>query len=254
MRRLFWLCLLPLASPVVAAEPATPAAWREAARADVEAAYAAFRRRHPGMHDRRNPGFPAQLRAARDAGLLAVPEAVDGVGHRRALSRFTAALHDGHAGLVQPSAGWREALWPGFLTVWRGGRLLVFDGLVGGPPRGAEVTGCDGVPVRRAVEAQIFSLTGRQTEAGQWELRAPLLFMRQPLTAPDRPRRCTFRDPAGRNVTRELAWAPMPEGTRERQIAQCRRAGGDRPHRAAPWHPCHRPAQLRAGRGGTGRL
>ncbi|HTU11921.1 MAG TPA: hypothetical protein VMG08_13605 [Allosphingosinicella sp.] len=208
-------------SPALPAQPAaapqTAAQWRQAARADIEAAYARFHRLHPGMHDPRGRAFATRLRAARATGLRAVAAAGDQIGYRRALSRFTAALHDGHAGILLPPLGRRDALWPGFVTVWRGGRLLVAEGSGTGPPRGAEVLRCDGMPVRQAIERQIFALSGRQAEAGQWEMRAPFLFMRTPLTAPDRPGRCTFRDQAGRGLDHGLAWSPMPEDARRRQ-------------------------------------
>jgi hypothetical protein len=217
-----WLLLAqaqpPAAAPSHRSAPETPAQWRAAAREDIEAGYAMFRQRHPGMRDPRNPGFPAQLRAAREAGLRELPRVADSLGHRRALLLFSTALRDGHAGMVLPPLGLTGSIWPGFTTVWRHDRLLVDQSLPEGPPRGAEVVQCDGLPTRRALERDVFSRGWRPAEAGQWWVAAPHLFIRSPVLA-DRPRRCAFRAPGGRTIVRDLAWTPLPRAAFERQIA-----------------------------------
>lgn len=184
--------------------PKTPEAWRAAAEQDVRAAYDFLAANHPGMVDPENPGFPAELAKARDAG-LAVAQHVEGSdGYRAAIARFSVTLRDGHAG------AWTELpeqsrQWPGFVPVWRGERMLVHTSVVDTIPRGAEVRGCDGAPIRDVVLRTAFAMGGRPGEAGQWWVRArnALLNTHNPLVAAPQQCELAFGDKVW---TETLSW------------------------------------------------
>ena len=185
--------------------PTTPQAWRAAAEQDVRAAYELLAANHPGMVDPENPGFPDELAKARDAGLATAARVQDAEGYRAAINQFSLTLQDGHAGAsAQVDAG-RPREWPGFVPVWRGERMLVHTSTVGSIPRGAEVRGCDGAPMREVVLRTAFAFDGRPAEAGQWwELaRNAFVDFHDPFIA--RPQQCEFA--LGEKVwTETLSW------------------------------------------------
>jgi hypothetical protein len=216
-RVLAMLTALAAAFPSVEAAAAPPAAaveWRAAAREDVEAAFAAFRDRHPGMFDPGNPGFPEQLRRARDAALAFAERAGDAEGHMRALALFSAGLGDGHARAQASYSGRGEVLWPGFTTIWRGDALHVLDPVEGGAPRGSVLLDCDGRAARDLIRDLAFLFYGRPDEAGQWWTDAPYLFDRPRSPYETLPRACSFLQPGGGIATHRLDWRPMPDAVR----------------------------------------
>lgn len=191
--------------------PTTAVEWRGAAREDIEAAYAAFQARHPGMFDPRNLGFPNQLRRARDAALAFVDRVEDAEGHMRALAAFSAGLGDGHARVFASYSRSGLPLWPGFSTVWRGEGLHILAPVEGGAPRGSVLLGCDGRAARDLIRDQAFWSYGRPDEAGQWWTWAPFLFFRTSSRYETLPRECSFRQPDGRTTTHRLDWRPIAE-------------------------------------------
>jgi hypothetical protein len=215
-----------------------PADWRAATREDIAEAYRIFSRHHPGMFDPNNPGFPAQLRRARDAALAFAEKADDSEGHMRALGVFSAGLADGHAHIVAAYNGQSDLLWPGFRTVWRGESLHVLTGSDGGPPRGSVLLGCGGKDARRLIRKQAFSfLGGRPAEAGQWWINAPFFFWRMQSPYEALPRDCEFRRPDGRSADYQLEWRPVPKEVVDRWGEEMRRQpiGLTEPRRGIYW-------------------
>jgi hypothetical protein len=198
-------------TPAEPLPPITANQWHAATREDIEAAFAIFSRRHPGMFDPNNPGFPERLRHARAAALAFANRAVDAEGHMRALAIFSADLADGHARVQATYSGHGALLWPGFTTVWRGEALRILDPAEDGPPRGSVLLDCDGRPARDAIRDAAFSFYGRPDEAGQWWTNAPNFF--RPVASPYEtpPRSCRFRRPDGHVATCQLNWREVPE-------------------------------------------
>ena len=207
------------AAPVL---PASPAAWRAAARADIEAAVQVTRENHPGAHDPANPSFPARLDEARRRGLALADGVKDAAGYAAAVEGFTAAIGDGHAGmrvLLDPAA-LPAPRWPGFVTVWRGDALYVYAAQPGGPAAGSRLLDCDGRQGDALIRENVFAFEGRVKEAGQWWSAAPHLFVDRGNPFLQLPQRCRFTQGAAQTaqaapVVYELSWRAVDaEGKR----------------------------------------
>jgi hypothetical protein len=185
--------------------------WRAATREDVLQSYDIFRLHHPGMFDPDNPGFPAQLRRARDRALAFVPNVHDDEGHMLALALFNSVLADGHAHVVVGYNG-HGFLWPGFDTVWRDHALHVLDAAADGPWRGSILVACDGREARGLIRDSAFlSMGGRPREEGQWWVNASFFFWRAQSSYVSLPRACTFRSADGRTASYRLNRQPADE-------------------------------------------
>ena len=202
--------------------PATPAAWRAAAVADIEAAVRVTRANHPGAHDPGNPDFLHRLDEARRHGLALAARVNDMAGYVAAVEGFNVRIQDGHAGLAVRIA--RTALptprWPGFVTVWRGDGLYVHDADAAWPPVGARIVSCDGRPVAQLVSENVFGFQGREAEAGQWWALARDLFIDTQNPFVQRPQRCSvaFEGQPSEGV---LAWRDV-DALAERWLAASR--------------------------------
>jgi len=187
--------------------PTMPQAWSDAARHDIDEAYAQFAANHPGMYDTVNPGFPAVLNRARANALALVPKVTDAAGYQAAIQRFSVTLGDGHAQLFSslPASALPAVQWPGFVAAWRNDRLLVYASEPGGPPAGAVITACDGTPVSELVVSNVFAYQGRVKEPGQWWTRARDLFVDWGNPFVTRPATCDFQLD-GHKTTRGLRW------------------------------------------------
>ncbi len=187
--------------------PATAKAWSDAARSDVEAAYAQFTDNHPGMYDKANPKFPALLKAARANALALVPSVRDAAGYQAVLQRFSVTLRDGHAQVVAtlPDGALPPVKWPGFVAAWRGEQMLVYASEAGSPAKGAVIKACDGKPVRDLVVSNVFAYQGRVNEGGQWWSQARNLFTDWGNPFVTRPASCDFVQD-GHTTTLALSW------------------------------------------------
>jgi hypothetical protein len=167
------------------------------------------------MHDPFNKYFPGRLSAARDTARAMLPRVIDAESYSAVISRFSNIIQDGHAGAFARSSGTLPSRWPGFITVWRGDALRVYESYDGGPPVGAEVVGCDGVSIRTLIHRNVFAFQGRAGEAGEWWVRARSVFVdrRNPFIEP--PRVCQFRS-NGKTTTVPLSWRDRDSTTLER--------------------------------------
>ena len=192
------------AAPVL---PQTAAQWRQAAIDDIEEAARLTRDNHPGVKDPANPQFLARLDEARRAGLLLAGQVVDAAGYIAAIMRFNVKLGDGHAG-AYPNLD-DKALpperWPGFVAVWRGQGLYVFASEAGGPAAGAEVTACDGKPIKQVITDNLFAFNGRIDEPGHWWARGRRTFVDAGNPFVSLPRRCRFTL-QGKTFEQDLVW------------------------------------------------
>ncbi|MBD8533108.1 MULTISPECIES: S41 family peptidase [unclassified Massilia] len=187
--------------------PDSPQAWRAAAEADIAAAVQVTRDNHPGARDPYNPGFLANLEAARVHGLALAARVRDAAGYNAALDGFNVRIGDGHAAIrsLVDAAARPPARWPGFVTAWRGDALYVAASPAGQPAVGSKLLGCDGMDARRLIRDNVFSFEGRVQEAGQWWSVAPTLFVDAHNPFVTLPQRCSF-EAGGQASEHVLAW------------------------------------------------
>lgn len=190
--------------------------WQAAARTDIAAAYDIFVANHPGMHDPANPGFPAQLARARDAGLAEAARTHDEAGYQQSLAAFSAVLSDGHAKILpkQPQATGpaKPAIWPGFVAAWRGDRLLVHHADARfAMPVGSVIAGCDGLDTRALIRRKLLVRGFRPEEAGGWWFWSPRMLAPPAALAAQAPQRCSFVAPDGARRDLTLEWTPAPD-------------------------------------------
>jgi len=169
---LLCLLLLSTASPATGAKTAID--WRAEAIRDIEAAYQRTRENHAGIHDPFNPKFSEQLDRARTRALEFADRTHDAAGYEASIIAFSAVINDGHAGAFPelPPGHKRAAMWPGFLTAWRGDGLYVYKSLAGGPAAGARVVSCDGVEITALIRRNVFAFAGREEQKGRWWVQA----------------------------------------------------------------------------------
>lgn len=174
--------------------PDVPAAWRAAAQADIEAAVHITRANHPGARDPDNPGFLRHLDQARHHGLSLAARVGDLAGYVAAVQGFNTRIQDGHAGLTVriDKSALPKRRWPGFVTVWRGDGLYVYQAEPGQPAVGSKLLACDGRSPEQLIRENVFGFQGRVAEAGQWWAHARDLFVdtRNPFI--QLPHRCRF--------------------------------------------------------------
>jgi hypothetical protein len=202
--------------------PASPAAWRAAAQADIEEAVRVTRENHPGAHDPHNPAFAANLEAARRHGLALAARVADAPGYVAAVEGFTARIGDGHAGMrvMIDAAALPPPGWPGFTAVWRGDGLYVWASHAGEPAAGSKLLGCDGRPAGALVRENVFGFQGRVAEAGQWWSAAPALFVDTHNPFVKLPQRCRFEH-GGTVAEHALSWRALDaEGRRWREESE----------------------------------
>jgi Peptidase family S41 len=187
--------------------PNSPEQWSQAAITDVRAAAAITAENHPGYVDPVNPGFKRLLVQAESNGLELARQVNSAAGYVAAIRRFSNTLQDGHAGAYSTidSAILPKQKWPGFVAVWRGNAMLVYDAIADAPQKGARITACDGVPIATLVRRNVFTFRGRPSEPGNWWSEARRVFVDSGNPFITLPRVCTFVE-SGRSVRRTLVW------------------------------------------------
>jgi hypothetical protein len=206
----FLLAAALISSPVIAAEPAPD--WSALAIGDVEAAYKETVENHPGMFDPANPGFAKLLEMARAEGLKLARQAKTGAAFEASLERFRAVLNDGHAGAYAnlPEQYRPQIRWPGFVAAWRGDAMYVYKSAEGGPASGAEITSCDGQPIRKLAEAKVFGFATGKNVPGEWWSSARRVLIDDGNPFVKLPKKCAFKS-NGKSETRTLSWSPIPD-------------------------------------------
>ena len=195
----------PAPAPTMSAEQ-----WRQAAVADVEAAYLITLDDHPGTVDPANPDFARNLEKAREGGQALASRVRDGAGYAAALQHFNALLGDGRAGVVLKDMPPAPPRWPGFITAWRGDNMFVAATTPGGPAVGARIADCDGKPIAQLVETNVFGFGQRSGGTGPWWTFAPDVFIDQGNPFITLPVQCIFID-EGRESRLTLSWRAMDE-------------------------------------------
>lgn len=193
--------------------------WRTIAIAEVATVYRLFAENHPGMVNPDDPGFPARLKATRDASLKIAKETRDWRGYERALDSFTEGLSDGHAVVFasdEPGKVEDEPLWPNFIAAWRGNGLVIHHaGPTSPAPKASKILSCDGKSIARLMRERIRGGWFRPAEAGEWWQAGPMLLRHPAPQNPAQLRRCSFQLPSGRVRKALLPWGPVPSGMRD---------------------------------------
>jgi hypothetical protein len=222
-------CIAAAASSPAASWPTSPEGWRAAARADIETAVQITRDNHPGPVDPHNPGFSANLEAARTHALALADRIGDAAGYSAVLQGFNARIKDGHAGMFPrlDKSTLQPMRWPGFVTVWRGDGLYVHTSGPGRPAPGSKLRSCDGKPAEQLIRENVFGFGGRPDEAGQWWSKARVVFLddHNPFVPP--PARCIF-EAGGTALEHVLAWREL-DAEGERWLVASGNAGDARP-------------------------
>jgi hypothetical protein len=187
--------------------PTTPQAWAQAAQDDVRAATQITRDNHPGIHDPANPQFKRLLDRAQANGLRLASQVRDGAGYVAAIRYFSNTLQDGHAGAYATidASALPKTKWPGFVAVWRGDAMFVYNSTQGGPKQGARITRCDGIDVTTLIRRNVFAFRGRPTEPGNWWVEGRRLFIDNGNPFVTAPQNCTFLED-NKPVVRPLVW------------------------------------------------
>jgi hypothetical protein len=106
----------------------------------------------------------------------------------------------------------RPAQWPGFVAAWRGD-LFVYAAEEGAARQGERIVSCDGKPIRKVLEENVFGFFGRIKEEGQWWSQSRNLFFDFGNPFAPRPQRCVF-ELGGRQTERTLNWRVAPDSAR----------------------------------------
>ncbi len=217
MRRTIILALAAFMTPaaVFAADdkPADkPINWRAAATNDLLAAYKETAENHPGMFDKANPDFPKLLNKARAAAMKIAKKTKTAGGYEAVMGRFKSVLNDGHAGAYAgiPEKQSSPPRWPGFVAAWRGDAMYVYKSEAGGPMAGAQITACDGTPIKALVERNVFDYRAGRNIPGDWwsNARRALVDVGNPFIK--LPQKCTFVT-NGKAEQRKLSWSALPD-------------------------------------------
>ncbi|MES2039620.1 MAG: S41 family peptidase [Pseudomonadota bacterium] len=190
--------------------PATPAAWADTFKKDLNLAYQETLENHPGTHDPHNPDFRKNLDMARSNALALADKVKDAAAYQAAFNRFNVSLHDGHAGAqatLPPSLA-PGLRWPGFMTVWRGDGLYVYASENAQAAAGARLVSCDGKPVKDLIMENVFSFKGRSDEAGHWWYFARQVMIDYGNPFIQMPKQCVFSH-QDKTLTHALAWQPV---------------------------------------------
>lgn len=157
-------------TPPVREWMSTPRDWSATLRQDAQALHDIVVESHPGMHDHLNPEFGARVEAGLAEALERARQVNDAGGYWWAMRAYVASFEDGHMGINLTAPGGLPVRWPGFLTVYRGGRHVVVerdDSVAGTPPVGARLIACDGRSADDLARDRIGVYRGRWTLESQ---------------------------------------------------------------------------------------
>lgn len=197
-----------LAAALLLGAQAPPPDWRAIAAADLPAARDAIATDTPLLHVKRDAA-DAAMRDWLDAGYrkaeALLPRIADETGYRYLIGYYFRGFRDGHIA-AGPHDGYRPAplatrAWPGIATAWRDGRYVV-SGVapwVAQPPAaGAELVGCDGRTAEALARERLDLWDANLDLALDRRLTASRLLWDRGNPFVPLPRRCRFRDAAGR--------------------------------------------------------
>ncbi|MEZ5959682.1 MAG: S41 family peptidase [Hyphomonadaceae bacterium] len=193
--------------------PTTPAAWRAAAEADLEALHTYLREDTPVALDAENPTMQRWYERGYREARSRVRRVTDQASYFYSLLGYTNGFHDPHLSLgAQMQLA--PASWPGFVTTADGDDVVVFsrdEDDANTPAVGARVISCDGRTPAAFRARNIYPFTLNPGLAGDRRRSAARIFMDRHNPFGPAPRRCVF-DENGTRRTITLNWRDVPEG------------------------------------------
>lgn len=232
------LAAMAMALVSACAAPALAQDWKALTRADLDAAAGLIRDNHPAMV----PAIGDRAFVARfDAGLAKARGRIDQVqdadGMAAVLRGFAAGFGDDHI-VWGPKSGLPVKAWPGFMVVRKGSDLVVTVTSENGPPVGARLLDCDGVPARALLLRRTTDRLADPDIEAQLAINSiwTLLDDGNPFIA--RPKACRF-EAADKTLDQTLSYQPVtPESLpriRDGRRVFGRAGFGVRPIGAAWW-------------------
>ena len=210
-----------------AAPDSTSTAWASLAAADVAAFCGDIRGVHPGMVDPLSPRFASQVDEACQVAGGRARSVGSFLDWMELMQSLVTSFRDGHTGItftVLPT----QLRWPGFLIDGQGGRWVVRRPAItptdSGPPEGAELVGCDGLPAERFLEQQVDRKTVDWSKEPERIRQAFRAFTTYRLDAPAPAKTCRFRA-NGRVVDVPLEWQPISTIAMQPMLAPFLRRG-----------------------------
>jgi hypothetical protein len=182
--------------------------WSALTRADLDAAADLIRDNHPAMvPEVGDTGFTARFDASLAKAEARVPQVVDADGLAATLRGFASGLGDDHI-VWAPKSGLPVKAWPGFMVVRRGGDLVVTTTGPDGPPTGARLLACDGVPADALLLQRTADRVPDPDIAAQLVLNSIWVVLDDGNPFIPRPRQCRF-DAEARAVDVTLSYRPV---------------------------------------------
>jgi hypothetical protein len=184
--------------------------WPAVFREDLAAIRQIIYTDHPGPVDVLNPDFVEWLDAGFEQQLLLADRVDSADAYVYALQKYVAGFRDGHLNIrfdIERGA----PRWPGFLTTWRNGAVVVHTvdtALADVLPEGSRLLSCDGLSPETILARRVFDYRYNPDLPANWVRAAAGAFVDNgnPFVAP--PASCMFLH-EGREITLELSWRPL---------------------------------------------
>ena len=195
--------------------------WATKARDDIAAAHNIIRDDHPGPVDTLNPRFKDWLEKGQSLALVRANAAKTESDYWRALTFYINGFQDGHLTVRRNNAV--SQVWPGFLTSTdASGVTRITVSTIAAAPIGAQITECDGVPVRRLLDERVHPYVTNAGIPHERLLTASYLLVGDAGDRPKLMKACTIRANAGPRRSVALNWkaidkASLAQGLREAQ-------------------------------------
>ncbi|MEN3794304.1 S41 family peptidase [Fulvimarina sp. MAC3] len=198
--------------------------WSATLKGDAEAMVAFIMANHPGVYDKINPGFKAQVEAARDLALERAKTADSREAWWFAMAGLAASFNDGHVAVDMTDKDFAfSTRWPGFLTRYQGADQIVAEVAAPSgetapsahsalPPLGAKLISCDDVAAETLAETRIGAFEGLWFLPAQRIEEGPKLFIDYGNPWAKLPLRCRF-EADGETRDYRLDWRPIAAET-----------------------------------------
>jgi hypothetical protein len=211
--------------------------WGATLVRDAQALHDHYLDSHPGAVDPENPAFRTTLASGLSRARQRAADVADYGGYWWALREYAATFNDAHVFLERTDdAPALSSAWPGFLTRETAAGSVVATRSEGssGPPLGAVLVSCDGVPAGTLLERNVGRFRGLWDLESQRQAYGWRLFLDAGNPFVQRPKACIFNE-NGSDRSYPLEWSPLSEdelaqraeavNTRHRAPIELRRFG-----------------------------
>lgn len=185
------------------------------------------------MVDPLSPNFAKQVDRACGLAAQRSRNATSFLDWMEIMQALVTSFRDGHTGItftVVPT----QMRWPGFLIDGRGSRWVVRRPSIrvatdSGPPEGAELVSCDGVPAAKFLEQRLDEKTVDWSKEPERIRQAFRAFTTYRMDGPPPVRECQFRQ-GGQIIDSKLDWQPIATLTMQPLLAPFLRRGASISH------------------------